>query len=71
MSNVSSPDTTAGPCRVTVRVVDGIVTLEGTLTLHSAVERAIGNACQVPGVVAVRSTLRFDVDVDDLMITGL
>lgn len=55
--------------QVDVRVADGVVTLEGTLTLHSAVDRAGVRASHVPGVVAVRNNLRFYVD--DLLITGM
>jgi osmotically-inducible protein OsmY len=52
-----------------VHVTGGIVTLDGTLTLHSTVQRAGDAAHHVPGVVAVRNNLRYDID--DLMITGL
>lgn len=55
--------------RITVRVSDGMVTLDGTLSLHSATDRAEWIARGVPGVIAVRNNLSFDVD--DLMITGL
>lgn len=55
--------------RVTVHVIDGTVTLEGTLCLHSATQRAEWIARRVPGVIAVHNNLSFDVD--DLMITGL
>ncbi|PXY17006.1 MULTISPECIES: CBS domain-containing protein [Pseudonocardiaceae] len=55
--------------RLTVRVTDGIVTLDGTLALHSAVERAKIITSRVPGVIAVHNNLRYDLD--DLMITGL
>jgi CBS domain-containing protein len=55
--------------RVRVRVIDGAVTLEGTLCLHSATQRAEWIARGVPGVISVRNNLAFDVD--DLMITGL
>lgn len=55
--------------RVTVRVNDGMVTLDGALCLHSATQRAEWIARGVPGVIAVRNNLSFDVD--DLMITGL
>ncbi|MEV6237530.1 CBS domain-containing protein [Lentzea sp. NPDC051838] len=55
--------------RVTVRVVDGAVTLDGGLCLRSATQRAEWIARAVPGVIAVRNNLGFDVD--DLMITGL
>ncbi|HEX8866248.1 MAG TPA: CBS domain-containing protein [Lentzea sp.] len=55
--------------RVTVRVIDGVVTLDGALCLHSATQRAEWIARGVPGVIAVRNNLSFDVD--DLMITGL
>lgn len=55
--------------RVTVRVSGGVVTLDGTLSLHSATERAGWIARGVAGVIAVRNRLSFDVD--DLMITGL
>jgi CBS-domain-containing membrane protein len=54
---------------IDVRVADGVVTLEGSLTLHSTVEQAGVRASHVPGVVAVRNNLRFDVD--DLLITGM
>lgn len=61
---------TAGPDhQIAIRVTDGLVTLDGTLTLHSTVERANSVACHVPGVIAVHNNLRYDVD--DLMITGL
>ncbi len=62
------PASTAGH-GVTVHVSGGVVTLDGTLSLHSATERAEWIACGVPGVIAVRNRLSFDVD--DLMITGL
>ncbi len=55
--------------RVAVHVSGGVVTLDGTLGLHSATERAEWIARGVPGVIAVRNRLSFDVD--DLMITGL
>ena len=55
--------------RVTVHVIDGVVTLDGVLCLHSATQRAEWIARGVPGVIAVRNNLSFDVD--DLMITGL
>ncbi|MDX8034242.1 CBS domain-containing protein [Lentzea sp. BCCO 10_0856] len=54
---------------VTVHVSGGVVTLDGTLCLHSATERAEWIARGVPGVITVRNRLSFDVD--DLMITGL
>ncbi|GAB2864390.1 CBS domain-containing protein [Lentzea nigeriaca] len=54
---------------VEVRVAGGLVTLEGTLCLRSATERAERIARAVAGVVGVRNNLGFDVD--DLMITGL
>ncbi|MDX8141471.1 CBS domain-containing protein [Lentzea sp. NBC_00516] len=54
---------------VTVHVSGGVVTLDGTLSLHSATERAEWIARGVPGVITVRNRLSFDVD--DLMITGL
>jgi CBS domain-containing protein len=57
------------PDRVTAYVTDGIVTLDGTLTLHSGVE-LLGHAVhRIPGVITVRNNIRYDVD--DLMITGL
>ncbi|MFC3897664.1 CBS domain-containing protein [Lentzea rhizosphaerae] len=55
--------------RVAVRVSSGLVTLDGSLCLRSATERAEWIARAVPGVIAVRNRLTFDVD--DLMITGL
>lgn len=55
--------------RVAVCVSNGLVTLDGTLCLRSATERAEWIARAVPGVIAVRNRLSFDVD--DLMITGL
>ncbi len=55
--------------RLTVRVSDGVVTLDGSLALHSSVDRATVVTSQIPGVVAVRNNLRYDID--DLMITGL
>jgi CBS domain-containing protein len=55
--------------RVAVHVSGGLVTLNGTLCLRSATERAEWIARAVPGVIAVRNRLTFDVD--DLMITGL
>ncbi|WP_143467259.1 BON domain-containing protein, partial [Lentzea kentuckyensis] len=55
--------------RIAVRVSGGVVTLDGTLSLHSATERAGWIARGVPGVIAVHNNLSFDVD--DLMITGL
>jgi CBS domain-containing protein len=59
---------TRQPNQITVHVADGVVTLEGTLILHSTVERAGDTALHIPGVVAVHNNLRYDVD--DLMITG-
>ncbi|GLZ27892.1 hypothetical protein Lesp02_00820 [Lentzea sp. NBRC 105346] len=56
-------------CRVAVHVADGVVTLEGALSVRSAAERAEWTVRGVPGVIAVRNNL--DFDVDDLMITGL
>jgi osmotically-inducible protein OsmY len=62
-----------GPTReahlVTVAVRDGVVTLDGRLTLHSTVESVGRSALCVPGVVAVRNHL--DYQTDDLLITGL
>jgi len=55
--------------RVVVQVADGIATLDGTLTLHSSVQRAGHATHRVPGVIAVYNNLRYDID--DLMITGL
>ncbi|KJK48676.1 hypothetical protein UK23_16380 [Lentzea aerocolonigenes] len=55
--------------RVAVHVADGVVTLDGAMCLHSATQRAEWIARGVPGVIAVRNNLCFDVD--DLMITGL
>ncbi|GGU15864.1 CBS domain-containing protein [Lentzea flava] len=55
--------------RVAVRVIDGVATLQGTLCLRSATQRAEWIARGVPGVISVRNELSFDVD--DLMITGL
>lgn len=55
--------------RLAVRVSGGLVTLDGALCLRSATERAEWIARTVPGVIAVRNELSFDVD--DLMITGL
>jgi CBS-domain-containing membrane protein len=60
---------TRHPDQVTVHVTDGIAILEGTLTLHSTVRRAADAAHHVPGVIAVRNNLRYDID--DLTITGL
>jgi CBS domain-containing protein len=60
---------TRQPKQVTVHVTDGIVTLDGTLTLHSTVRHAADAAHHIPGVIAVRNNLRYDID--DLMITGL
>jgi CBS-domain-containing membrane protein len=59
---------TRQPNQVTVHVADGVVTLDGTLILHSAVQRAGDSVHHIPGVVAVHNNLRYDVD--DLMITG-
>lgn len=65
----STTTTRHAEVQVDVRVADGVVTLEGTLILHSAVDRAGIRASHVPGVVAVRNNLRFNVD--DLLITGM
>lgn len=54
---------------VSAHVAGGVVTLEGALILRSAVEN-LGRAAQrVPGVIAVRNHVRYEVD--DLVITGL
>ncbi|RSM85281.1 BON domain-containing protein [Kibdelosporangium aridum] len=60
---------TRPPDQITVHVTDGVVTLDGALTLHSTVQRADLAAHHVPGVIAVRNNLRYDID--DLVITGL
>lgn len=62
-------DPVNGAHRVTVEVSDGLVTLRGNLRLRSTAERIIRDAHAVPGVVAVRDCLRYDLD--DLMIMGL
>ena len=62
-------DAARPPHQVTVYVAEGIVTLEGTLTLHSATARAGRIAHHVPGVLAVHNNIRYDVD--DQMITGM
>lgn len=57
------------PAEVEVDVRDGVVTLRGVLTFRSRVEHAAFAAARVPGVVAVRNDLTYDLD--DLMVTGL
>jgi osmotically-inducible protein OsmY len=52
-----------------VRVTDGIVSLDGQLTLRSMVEHSGHLVHCVPGVIAVRKNLRYEID--DLVITGL
>ncbi|GLI02728.1 CBS domain-containing protein [Phytohabitans aurantiacus] len=54
---------------VSAHVAGGVVTLEGTLILRSAVENLCQAAHRVPGVIAVRNYVRYEVD--DLVITGL
>ena len=58
-----------GDRQIAVQVADGVVTLQGTLTLRSTTENVCRVAQCVPGVVTVHNNLRYDVD--DLMITGL
>lgn len=60
---------TSQPGRVMVNVTDGVAVLDGALKLRSTVQRAGEVAHHVPGVIAVRNNLRYDID--DLMITGL
>jgi CBS domain-containing protein len=55
--------------QVTVEIVDGVVTLSGTLSLRSAAEHAGRLTHQVLGVIGVRNNLHYDID--DLVITGL
>lgn len=57
-----------GARRVTVDVRGGHVTLRGNLRLRSTAESIIRDAHAVPGVIAVRDDLRYDVD--DLMAMG-
>jgi CBS domain-containing protein len=56
------------PAEVSVRVRQGVVTLDGTLAYRSRAEHAGYAASRVAGVVAVHNHLRYDVD--DLAITG-
>lgn len=58
-----------GARQVTVRVRDGIVTLRGTLALRSTAEQVYRTTHHVPGVVAVRNDLRYELD--DLALAGL
>ncbi len=55
--------------RVTVEVADGVVTLTGTLRLRSDAQSLCRAVHYVPGVMAVRNDLRYDID--DYLITGL
>lgn len=57
------------PDHVTVRVTDGVATLDGTVRLRSVVEHATHATLHVPGVITLHNNLRYDID--DLMITGL
>jgi CBS domain-containing protein len=59
---------TRTPADLTVRVRDGIVTLDGTLAYRSRAEHAGYAASRVAGVIAVHNALRYDID--DLAITG-
>jgi len=56
------------PDTVTVHVDHGVVTLEGTLTFRSRTEHATYAVARIPGVVAVRNNLGYDLD--DLAISG-
>jgi CBS domain-containing protein len=53
---------TVEPARVTVGVVDGVVTLEGELDTRADAELAVRLAERVEGVVAVVDRLRSPVD---------
>lgn len=55
--------------RVTIRVDAGVVTLSGTLRLHSTTEGVCRAAHRVPGVITVHNELRYDID--DFLITGI
>jgi len=57
------------PHRVSARVRDAVVTLEGTVNLHSTALNAARIAHHVNGVIAVRNQIQFDLD--DHMITGM
>lgn len=61
--------TPAGVTRhVRVEVHHGCVDVSGSLVLRSTTEQICQAMCRVPGVVAVRNNLAYEVD--DLMITG-
>ncbi|MER7245614.1 CBS domain-containing protein [Kribbella sp. NPDC000426] len=53
---------------LTVRVISGVVELEGMLVYRSQVEHAALVVSRVAGVVAVRNNLTYDID--DLHVTG-
>jgi len=57
------------PHRVSARVRGAVVTLEGTVNLHSTALNAARIAHHVNGVIAVRNQIEFDLD--DHMITGM
>ncbi|MEV0283701.1 MULTISPECIES: CBS domain-containing protein [unclassified Kribbella] len=56
------------PAELTIQVDNGVVTLTGQLAYRSQVEHAIVAASRIAGVVAVHSTLVYDID--DLLVTG-
>lgn len=56
------------PDTITVHVDHGVVTLDGTLTFRSRTEHATYAVAHIPGVVAIRNNLTYDLD--DLAITG-
>lgn len=59
---------TRDPAYLIVQVRAGAVTLAGELTYRSQVEHAILAASRVSGVIAVHSSLTYDID--DMMVTG-
>lgn len=67
--DILTPVRTAEARHLTVHVTHGIVTLEGTLTLHSTAETLYHHTHHVPGVIAVHNNLHYTVD--DLLITGM
>jgi len=62
-------DAVRAPHHVGAQVQDAIVTLEGTVNLHSTAINAAHTAHHVNGVIAVRNHIQFDID--DQMITGM
>ena len=60
MVEASYPPVPAGA--LTVAVAQGVVSLEGEVELRTSADRLVGRAAAVPGVIAVRDHLTFQMD---------